>query len=75
MCKEFKTITMWQGAGCKIGSCDKTQYTAEPCNNKLATGIRHCPNYEMIHAASSRKKGPRPGHNHAGEGSSSSHTT
>jgi len=39
MCKEFKTIMMWQGADCKFESCDKTQYMTELYNNKPVTGI------------------------------------
>ena len=62
---------MWQGGGCKLGDCDKLDYQAEPCEDKPSSGIRNCPNYQMIHAASSRKKGPRPGHDHGGQGSSS----
>lgn len=71
MCKEVKIHTMWQGGGCKIGDCDKLEYKAEPCDSKPSSGIRNCPNYQMIHAASSRKKGPRPGHSHSGQSTSS----
>lgn len=66
---------MWQGADCKFESCDKTQYMTELYNNKPVTGIWHCLNYEMIHAALSRKKSSHSEHNHADESSSSSHTT
>ncbi len=74
MCKEYKTHMMWQGGGCKIGDCDKIEYTQDACANKPAGGIRKCADYKMITAASSRRKGPRPGHNHAGQGSSSGTT-
>ena len=64
MCTEYVIKTMWSGGGCRMGKCDKTEYIADNCGDKPAEGIRHCYRYRIIYAASSRKKGPRPGHDH-----------
>ena len=40
MCKEYRTTYMYSGGGCKIGQCDKIEYTADPCPDKPASGIR-----------------------------------
>jgi hypothetical protein len=54
MCKEYKITYLYVGGGCKIGTCDLIKYT---------TGIRHCHRYKLIVSGSTRKQGPRPGHN------------
>ena len=74
MCNEYKTTTMWSGNGCKADTCYKIEYTADPCNDKPATGIRNCRNYKLNVAGSSRKKGPKPGHNHGAQESISGTT-
>jgi hypothetical protein len=74
MCKEYETHYMWSGGGCKIGQCDRIQYSADPCEDKPAIGTRHCHRYQMIHAASSKKKGPRPGHENGHSSGSHSST-
>ncbi|KAG5302375.1 hypothetical protein I7I48_02710 [Histoplasma ohiense] len=71
MCTEYKTIYMYSGGGCKIGECDKIEYTADPCPDKPTSGIRNCHKYKMVHAASTRRKGPRPGHDHGNQKPSS----
>ncbi|KAF1967051.1 hypothetical protein BU23DRAFT_502671 [Bimuria novae-zelandiae CBS 107.79] len=72
MCKEYRTTYLYSGGGCKIGVCDEVKYTADPCDEKPASGIRNCHRYQMIHSGSTRRKGPRPGHNHGDQGGNSS---
>jgi hypothetical protein len=52
---------------CKNPDCNKVDLSPEnTCPSKPADGnIKNCPNYEKRTAASSRKAGPRPGHNHS----------
>ncbi|KAF2023974.1 hypothetical protein EK21DRAFT_13692, partial [Setomelanomma holmii] len=50
MCNEYKTTYIYVGDGCKIGSCNVIKYTADPCADKPAGGIRLCHNYKMIYS-------------------------
>jgi hypothetical protein len=47
-----------------MSTCTSLQYTAAPCPEKPAAGIRHCHRHTLTTAGSSRKRGPRPGHCH-----------
>jgi hypothetical protein len=71
MCTEYKTTYFYSGGGFKVGACDEIKYTADPCDENPAAGIRHCHRYKMVHAGSTKKKGPRPGHNHSDQTGSS----
>ncbi|EEP77299.1 predicted protein [Uncinocarpus reesii 1704] len=55
MYKEYKTMYMYSGNGCKIGECDGIKYTAAPCPKKPTSGIRHYLDYKMIPAGDQTK--------------------
>ncbi|KAF2807829.1 uncharacterized protein BDZ99DRAFT_66598 [Mytilinidion resinicola] len=73
MCTKYRTTYKYSGGDC-TEACDEIKYTADPCDEKPASGIRHCHRYKMIHSGSTRRKGPRSGHNHGEQGGSSSST-